>query len=146
MIDIQNTQSKVEFTKMMDKAIRLAVKETLKYEGIEPIGVSVLITDNEMIQSLNMQYRKIDAPTDVLSFPLYDEQGILDEELGDIVISLEKAQQQAAEYGHSTEREIAFLTVHSVLHLLGYDHTEDETEMFRRQKEIIKRLELKESY
>jgi probable rRNA maturation factor len=140
MIDIQNSQSKIEFTQMMDKVIRRAVKEALEHENIEPMAVSILITDNDMMRSLNNQYRKKDAPTDVLSFPLYDEYGNLDDELGDIVISLEMAQRQAMEYGHSTEHEIAFLAVHSVLHLLGYDHEEDETEMFQKQKEIMQRL------
>ena len=106
--------------------------------------VSVTFTDNEGIHALNREYRNVDRPTDVLSFPLsdgddYDTDGdaVL---LGDIVISLERAQTQAEEYGHSFEREVAFLTVHSMLHLLGYDHEtspEDERDMFARQDEIL---------
>ena len=138
MIDIRNDQTKAVFTKKMDKLVRDAVLAVLEHEKISPMGVSVLITDDETIRQLNAHYRGKDKPTDVLSFPLYDEIGCLDdEELGDIVISLERACKQANEYGHSVEREVAFLTVHSVLHLLGYDHEPDETEMFEKQREIM---------
>jgi len=143
MIDIQNEQDKVNFTEEMDKLIRLVIDKTLEYEKVEPLGVSVVITDNENIQMLNKQYREKDMPTDVLSFPLYDDEGYFDEEeLGDIVISLERANEQAREYGHSLNREIAFLTAHSMLHLMGYDHEDvgEETEMFEKQEEILKQL------
>jgi probable rRNA maturation factor len=106
--------------------------------------VSVTFTDNEKIHVLNREYRDVDRPTDVLSFPLYEGeelgQAFGPVVLGDIVLSLEKAKAQAEEYGHSFEREVAFLTVHSTLHLLGYDHEtseEDETDMFRRQNAIM---------
>ena len=109
-------------------------------------------TDNEGIRELNNRFRGIDRPTDVLSFPLLDFEGSeeppTDEretQLGDIVLSLERAAEQAEEYGHSYEREIAFLCVHSMLHLLGYDHEtgeEDELDMRRRQTEIMDRLGL----
>jgi len=144
MTDIQNEQDKIEFTAEMDKLIRMVIDKTLEFEGIEPLGVSVLITDDEKIHELNRQYRGKDAPTDVLSFPLYDDEGYLDEEeLGDIVISLERAKLQAEEYGHSLNREIAFLTAHSMLHLLGYDHENGETEMFEKQEEILNILGIK---
>ena len=85
-------------------------------------------------------------PTDVLSFPLYDEEGCLDDDvLGDMVISLERAKMQAEEYGHSLERELACLTAHSMLHLFGYDHElgdEEEKEMFSKQEEILSLLGL----
>ena len=97
------------------------------------------------IQDLNKQYREKDAPTDVLSFPMYDDLNEASDEfmpvaLGDIVISLEKAAKQGYEIGHSIYHEVAFLCVHSTLHLLGYDHETskaDEDDMFRRQKEIM---------
>ena len=103
----------------------------------------------ESIRKLNRQFRNIDRSTDVLSFPLFDYEGAEDEPpvdefmgmLGDIVISLETAKRQAAEYGHSFERETAFLCVHSMLHLLGYDHErseEEDTEMRAKQTEIMK--------
>ena len=111
--------------------------------------LSVTFTDNGKIRILNRDYRGIDRPTDVLSFPMYSfsDGDVPDGEehvmLGDIVISVEKAREQAAEYGHSLRREIAFLAVHSVLHLLGYDHEtseEGEKEMFALQEKIMNAL------
>ena len=134
--------------------IRRAIEATLDYEQYEnPCEVSVTLTNNEEIHKLNRQYRGVDRPTDVLSFPLFDYDGVTEEPpvdelmgmLGDIVLSLEQARLQAEEYGHSFQREIAFLTVHSMLHLLGYDHEtgeEDELDMRRRQTEIMKAMGL----
>ena len=109
-------------------------------------------TDNEGIRAVNSQFRGIDAPTDVLSFPLTEYESVSfpvadepESSLGDIVISLERADEQAKEFGHSFEREIAFLTVHSMLHLLGYDHVnseEEDAEMRRRQREILESIGL----
>mgnify|MGYP004504643039 CR=1 FL=1 len=111
--------------------------------------------DNEEIQRINKEFRNKDAVTDVLSFPMleFDEDGNAEDcdfdfdgeeaVLGDIVISAERAAEQAKSYGHSFKREIAFLTVHSMLHLLGYDHVtseEDEKVMFTKQDEILKQL------
>ena len=151
-IFITNTQSKIDYTPTLRGVIRRAVNAALKYEAVEfEAEVSVTLTDNEGIHELNRDFRGIDRPTDVLSFPLFD--GDLTEKdlegadgekrkvpLGDIVVSMEKALEQASEYDHSLERELAFLCVHSVLHLLGYDHErseEEETDMFRRQDEIL---------
>ena len=123
--------------------IRRAIGETLKYEGIESdCEVSVTFTDNEGIHALNKEYRNIDRPTDVLSFPQIDYESGESAEgaIGDIVLSLERAEEQAREFGHSFERECAFLCVHSVLHLLGYDHElsdDDDADMRRRQREIM---------
>lgn len=138
--------------------MRASVKAALSYLGLsDRVEVSVMFTDNEEIRELNREHRGLDRATDVLSFPLleYDEDGRAEEEyvdtntkgetlLGDIVISLERAAEQAAEYGHSFEREVGFLTVHSMLHLLGYDHIEpkDEAEMFELQEKILNGLEL----
>lgn len=141
MNDIQNSQNKVEFTTELEKTINVVINKVFEYECVEPRNVSVLITDNEEIHGLNLEYRQKDAPTDVLSFPLFDEDGNLDEEeLGDIVISLERAKTQAEEYNHSLKREIAFLTAHSMLHLLGYDHENGEQEMYVKQDEILNLL------
>lgn len=137
----------------MKRLIRRAVVETLRYEGFEnQVQVSVTFTDDEGIRELNRQYRQIDRATDVLSFPLIDFEGgeepPTDEAevmLGDIVLSLERAQAQAEEFGHSMEREVAFLTVHSMLHLLGYDHVnseEEDLEMRRKQREVLQRMGL----
>ena len=124
-----------------------AIKTALEQESFHtPCGVSVTFTDNEGIRALNREYREKDSATDVLSFPQYDfffgEVPASDFfcELGDIVISLERARAQAKEIGHGYKREVAFLAVHSVLHLLGYDHErspEDEEVMCRRQREIV---------
>ena len=132
--------------------IRRAVIAALDYEGYSnDCEISLTLTDNASIHAINKQFRNIDAPTDVLSFPLveYDEseEPPVDGQnmLGDIIISLEKAEAQADEFGHSFEREVAFLTVHSMLHLLGYDHVnseEEDREMRSRQSEIMKKLGL----
>lgn len=142
MTDIRNEQTKTEFTEEMDKVIRQVIDKTKEYEDVDSeLGVSVVITDNETIRDLNRTYRNKDSATDVLSFPLYDDEGYLDdEELGDIVISLERAYAQAEEYGHGIIREVAFLTAHSMLHLLGYDHENGETEMYEKQEEILNLL------
>ena len=100
--------------------------------------ISLLITDDETIHNLNKEYRQKDKPTDVLSFPMDDE--VL---LGDIVISIDTAKKQAEEREINIDREAAFLFIHGLLHLLGYDHetsAEDEKEMFALQEEILKKL------
>ena len=141
MTDIQNNQNKVDFTSELEETINAVIEKTFEYEDVEPRNVSVLITDNEEIHGLNLEYREKDAPTDVLSFPMFDEDGCLDEdELGDIVISLERAKAQAEEYNHSLKREVAFLAAHSMLHLLGYDHENGEQEMYKKQDEILNEL------
>lgn len=133
--------------------VRRAVVASLEYEGFcNDAEVSVTFTDNEGIRILNREHRGIDKETDVLSFPLTDFEGTdeppTDEPtvpLGDIVVSLEKAREQAAEFGHSFEREVAFLCVHSMLHLMGYDHVnsdEEDAQMRRRQTEILEKLGL----
>ena len=103
--------------------------------------------DNEYIHKINKEYRGVDRPTDVISFALEDEPDIkLDHRiLGDIYISIDKAREQANEYGHSLKRELCFLTVHGVLHLLGYDHMKskkDEEIMFSLQDEILESLNI----
>ncbi len=131
-------------------AVTKAISEALLYEGFEQTAhISVTFTDNEGIRALNKEYRDKDTATDVLSFPQYDfAAGETPDpdypcELGDIVISLERAREQAKEIGHSFKKEVAFLSIHSVLHLLGYDHErseKDEEDMCRRQREIVQRL------
>ena len=123
---------------------------TLKTLGIkcDPI-VSVSLVDNKYIHRINKKYRHIDRPTDVISFAFLDDGHQYDKvlykegmvALGDIYISVEKANEQANEYGHSIKRELCFLFVHGLLHLLGYDHMtkEDEEKMFSLQDEIMKK-------
>lgn len=146
-----------------EEVIRSVIHGALEYvECPYECSVSVLLTDNEAIHEMNLEYRGIDRPTDVLSFPLADyevpgEFGHLEEDadlyfdpdsgelqLGDIVISLDKVREQAAEYGHSEKRELAFLVAHSMLHLCGYDHMEEEERkgMEQKQEEILQQLQL----
>lgn len=134
------------------KLINSVITESLKYEGIsDNCEISVTIVDNKEIHSINLKHRGIDRPTDVLSFPLidFDKETLPNDGtkiyLGDIIISIEKAAEQAKEYGHSIEREIGFLTAHSMLHLLGYDHMtyEEEEIMFKKQEEILENLNLR---
>ncbi len=149
-----NDQTAVKVGLAMRLLIKKAIKTTLIHEKFShDAEISLTFVDNEGIRELNRTYRDKDAATDVLSFPLYDFHGgetpLGDGrvELGDIVLSLERAREQAAELGHSYEREAAFLCVHSVLHLLGYDHErspEDEEIMCERQREIMKKLKLTE--
>lgn len=149
-IYFDNVQDKMPVGYQLKRLMRRAVEATLKYENIEnDIEVSITFTDNESIRKLNAEYRNIDRATDVLSFPLEDDaEEIGGKELivlGDIVISLERAKEQADEFGHSFERETAFLCIHSMLHLLGYDHEksdEDDADMRRRQREIIESIGL----
>ena len=109
-------------------------------------SLSVTFTDNEKIKEVNKLNRGIDSETDVLSFPMFDDFIDIEGEFsfGDILLSLEKAKEQAELYDHSFEREVAFLTAHSMLHLLGYDHIEEEDEkvMRAKQREIMKKLHL----
>ncbi len=146
-IFIKNEQDKLAVTKGLKSLIVRSVAESLKYEDFEEkCEVSVTLCDNAEIHELNREYRGVDRPTDVLSFPIFDEEDMGSKTvLGDIVISLEKAKEQAEGFGHSFEREVAFLTVHSMLHLLGYDHEEGkaaESEMFSRQEAILCKMGL----
>ncbi len=153
MIYFTNMTEDYPITHKLKMLIRAAVIATLAYESYgQRCQVSVTFTDDEGIRAVNRQYRGIDKATDVLSFPLTDFEGgeepPTDEpeiSLGDVMISLERAEAQAQEFGHSFERETAFLTVHSMLHLLGYDHersSEEDMEMRRKQREILESMGL----
>ncbi len=150
-----NEQDKFEIDDTLTELIKKCCEEVLSDRGVrKDCEISVTFTDNENIRILNREMRNIDSPTDVLSFPImeYDENYMPIEEelsedgmyiLGDMVISLERAKQQAEEYGHSFTREVAFLCVHSMLHLLGYDHIENEQPMFSIQEDILNKMEIK---
>ena len=153
---IENSQEELEINDEIESLIKKCVDAVLCYEECDfDAEISVTIVDEDEIKSLNAKFRDKDSVTDVLSFPMleFDEDGemIYDEYdfngenivLGDIVICAKRAKEQAEEYGHSFLREIAFLTVHSMLHLLGYDHEHsDDMEqlMFQKQKEILDKL------
>lgn len=147
-----NSQNKIHVTRSLHRLCRRAIKAALTYEKVDfDCEVSVTFTDNEGIRELNREYRSKDSATDVLSFPLNDFAAgeevdkSMPVALGDIVLSLERASEQAEDFGHSFKREVAFLCVHSVLHLLGYDHElsdEDDADMRRRQNEIMRILRI----
>ena len=131
--------------------INSVAEESLRYENFDlNCEVSVSFVTNDEIHTINKHFRNIDRETDVLSFPqlTFEENEEISRNeggeiiLGDIIISVEKALEQSKEYGHSFEREMAFLTAHSMLHLMGYDHMtpEEEKDMFKRQKDILENL------
>ena len=155
---IDNRQDEIKVDEALEAFVVQVVEEVLAYERCEEeFEVSISFVCNEEMRSLNKEYRNIDKETDVLSFPLVefieeelnaeDENAEYIEEeiaLGDIVISMEKAVEQSEEYGHSFKRELAFLLVHGMLHLLGYDHDEEasEGEIFDKQEEILKNIKI----
>lgn len=138
---LSNFPAELEFDAKLPATVERAAVKVGELYGLDSAEVSVTLTDNVYIHELNKKYRGIDRPTDVLSFALNegDEPEVFDgpevNMLGDIIISVERAVEQASEYGHSVEREIAFLTVHGMLHLLGYDHMEEEDRKEMRQEE-----------
>lgn len=148
-IEYSNEQEKLNPPEDFEKLVEDCTRAALEEEEIEDDAeVSVTLVDNARIRELNSEFREIDRETDVLSFPLGDDEGFeVDPDtdailLGDIVISLEKAKSQSEEYGHSFKREVAFLVTHSLFHLLGYDHMtpEEETEMFAKQEKVLTKL------
>nr|WP_041304900.1 rRNA maturation RNase YbeY [Kyrpidia tusciae] len=134
----------------VERLLSAVLEEAASREGVEAAEVSVVLVDDERIHELNRDYRGVDRPTDVLSFAMREGEGepVQTEEgrelLGDIVISVETAERQANQYGHSLRRELAFLAVHGFLHLLGYDHQSPEQErvMFGKQEEVLSALGL----
>ena len=144
----------------LTRVIRRCINAVLQAEGVDPdCEINVLLTDDRGIHAINKASRGIDRPTDVLSFPMFsltpgelpeDWSAYLDPEtglcpLGDMAISLERARRQAAEYGHSVSREVGYLTIHSMLHLLGYDHLDEGPEKARmraREEIILRRVNL----
>lgn len=164
MIYVDNRQEKIEVTEEFTEGLKKVINFALKEEEVDlECEVSLLFVDNDEIREINNETRQIDRETDVLSFPMLDyenkkifkecyknhefsESDFDGEELvlGDIVLSLEKALEQSKEYNHSYEREASYLVVHSVLHLLGYDHMEDEDKviMRKREEEILGKLNI----
>lgn len=164
MIFIDNRQNKIEVTEELENTIKSVIEHALEEERVDvSCEVSVIFIDNEEIRDINRENRNIDRVTDVLSFPMLDypegkvfkeyylnykfDQIDLNEGnlvLGDIALSLERAKEQSVEYGHSFLREAAYLTVHSILHLLGYDHMEEDEKvvMRKREEEILNKFGL----
>jgi probable rRNA maturation factor len=150
-IAVNNLQDRVEWTPKLKEMTIDVLSRVAENEGVPPEAeAGVTLVDDAGIHEMNREYRGVDAPTDVISFALNDEAEDDDVSgpspdnllLGDIVISLERAQAQAQEYGHSLAREVAFLAVHGLLHLLGYDHSEpeDEAEMMARTEAALEAM------
>ena len=149
---ISNRQKEIKIPSGIRLLMRRCCEATLQTEGFTEQGeISISFVSNEEIRKINAEFRNVDAVTDVISFPL-GEDGIYDRNpesgallLGDIVISLQKAEQQAELYGHTLQREVAYLTVHSVLHLLGYDHVNggmEQVHMREREETVLAKLGL----
>ncbi|MFZ5590607.1 MAG: rRNA maturation RNase YbeY [Bacillota bacterium] len=146
---VDNLQTAVPVDEKMNSLVRRVVEKALAEElSGEDAEVSVVLVDDEYMRDLNFRYRQIDSPTDVLSFAMEEGEELADAGegriLGDIVISLPTALRQSMEYGHSLDRELGFLVVHGVLHLLGYDHDtpQGEQEMLARTEAILSSLDL----
>jgi len=146
----------IEENNNYEDIINKVVKQCFKTEHLEnsKLYISITLTTPNNIQKINKEYRKIDNPTDVLSFPMFEKQEIdtkiaendfkFEDVLGDIVISIEKVEEQSLEYGHSFERELAYMVVHGFYHLMGYDHIEEADKLVMRKKEeyILNILEI----
>ena len=151
-VDIENRQKAVKVPTGLRMLIRRCCHAVLDLEGVDGSAqVDVTLVDNELIHQINLEQRGIDAPTDVLSFPLGEngefdinpENG--DKLIGNIVLSLEQAQRQAEDFGHSFNREVGYLTVHSMFHLLGYDHVGgglDAVHMREKEETVMNQIGL----
>ena len=136
-------QDDIKITDEIKNLIEKSIAAVLKVENLhENVEVSVSFVGDEEIRDLNRDYRGVDKSTDVLSFPMDDEFIIVSRILGDVIINTRKVMEQAEELGHSEERELSYLTVHSILHLLGYDHMEDEDKKEMREREKLAMKEL----
>ncbi|MBS3968580.1 MAG: rRNA maturation RNase YbeY [Clostridia bacterium] len=131
---VNNQQDKKSIDPSLTAVLEDAIKFVLHKEGINNYEIGVTLVDDDYILKLNSQYRGKDVPTDVLSFPLSGENGDTFV-VGDVVISVDTAERQAFEYGHSFEREMVYLLVHGIYHILGYNHDNDKNKEIMRQKE-----------
>ena len=146
-ITVINETDEIIDKKLLNKVASFA----LVHEKVEKALVNIIIVDNVEIRKINKEYRGIDRETDVISFALEDDDTFIElpiRVLGDIYISIDKVKSQAIEYGHSEKREICFLTVHGILHLLGYDHMNPDEEkiMFDKQDKILDELDIRREY
>ncbi len=136
-----------EYEDIVNKVIEACFKQEDLYDY--KIYISIILTDEENIQKINNEYRKMDKPTDVLSFPMFEPSEIneakkREEVLGDIIVCMPVVKRQAVEYEHSEEREFAYMLVHGFYHLMGYDHMieEDKKKMRAKEEEVLKKLDL----
>lgn len=140
---VDNRQNTAEITHELNKLIERVIMESLKVEGLSTdVEVSISFVDNIEIKELNREYRGVDKSTDVLSFPMDEDMLVPIPLLGDIIISMETAIEQATDFGHSVDREIGYLIAHSMFHLMGYDHMDDEEKdiMRSKEKQVMKNL------
>lgn len=151
---VQIEYNGTEENKEQEKLIQRVIKQCYQIEKMENTNlyVSVILTTPNEIKKINKQYRNIDRTTDVLSFPMFEKEDLIvaiqnkqiRDVLGDVIISLEQVKKQAEEYGHSFERELAYMLVHGFYHLMGYDHMEEADKIQMRQKEeaVLKSLDI----
>lgn len=154
LVFIENRQSVIKIGIKLRRILKRAAITALKFEGIgDNAEINITLVDDSEIKELNSSHRNVNNVTDVLSFPFleYDEPGIISDEmrhqnknqdtgmlmLGDIVLNMKRAEEQALEFSHTIARELTYLIVHSVLHLMGYDHIEDEDKIIMRNREKI---------
>lgn len=155
-IEFVNIDEEKEYIKLIENVVNACFKEE-KLENTN-MYLNIILTDPENIRQTNKKYREIDNPTDVLSFPMFEKDEIqeiikksqkekikINEVLGDIMVSIPRVKQQAAEYGHSTTRELAYMIVHGFYHIMGYDHMNEEEKKVMREKEenILNKLDIK---
>ena len=145
--NVQIVYEQIEKNKQFENIICKVINECFKTEKLENKGiyVSITLTNPDTIWKINKQYRNVDRPTDVLSFPMFEKNeipNIQNDILGDIVISIAQVEKQAEEYGHSFERELSYMTVHGFYHLMGYDHIEenDKQEMRKKEENILQKI------
>ena len=146
----------IEENKEYEEVIKKVIEQCYKEENLEnsKLFITITLTNPENIQKINKEYRNIDKPTDVLSFPMFEKKELdkkiadndfeYEDVLGDIIISIPKVKEQAIEYGHSFERELSYMVVHGFYHLMGYDHIKEEDKNIMRPKEekILKTLNI----
>ena len=146
----------IEEDKTWEDIVKKVFEQCFKEEGLQDskLYITVTFTNPENIQNINKEYRNIDKPTDVLSFPMFEKEELnqkiqkkdfsYQDILGDIIISISKVEEQAKEYGHSFERELSYMLVHGFYHLMGYDHIEekDKKEMRKKEENILKMLDI----
>ncbi len=144
----------IEKNKEYEKVLNRVINKCFEEENLKNLYICITLTNPENIHKINKEYRNIDRATDVLSFPMFEKNEIeivcntdlngMKEVLGDVIISIEQVQNQAKEYGHSFERELAYMAVHGFYHLMGYDHMEenDKKEMREKEENILSKLEI----
>ena len=147
-INFLDIEENKEYIKILNKVL----KECFETENLNDknLYINIVLTNPENIRKMNREFRNIDKETDVLSFPMFEEEEIqerntsIKDVLGDVVISIDRVKEQAIEYGHSFERELAYMVVHGFYHLMGYDHMEENDKILMRQKEenVLEKLKI----